>query len=168
MICFGYLDSAVWSKLVVPLSYQEAYIAHAIVTIDTLDKTIMSNSGTDSPNNRGPNQWHHEFALQQYGKALVLMRNTVAMGYLNCLMSYVLIPYFESFHDNQESALAQAQSRLRLMSEWQEKIKANRQSGDHLLDSGMADDLGMIFDRLGRDVWIFSKDARPIQQHKSI
>jgi hypothetical protein len=96
------------------------------------------------------------------------MRNTVAMGYLNCLISCVLTTCFESFHGNQETALAQAQSGLHLVSEWQEKLKANGQSGDQLLDSDIADDLGMIFDRLDRDVWMFSKDTRPIQQHKSM
>jgi hypothetical protein len=51
------------------LSHQEAYIAHAIMAIGALDKTMESNSGTDSPNNWEPSQWHHEFALQQYSKA---------------------------------------------------------------------------------------------------
>ena len=54
------------------------------------------------------------------------------------------------------------------MSEWQEKIKANCEMGHEELDPGMEDDLGMIFDRLDRDVWMFCKDTRPIQKHKSM
>jgi hypothetical protein len=32
----------------------------------------------------------------------------------------------------------------------------------------MEADLGLIFDRLDKDVWLFSKDTRPIQQHKTM
>ena len=177
MLLSEYFNSAVWNKLMLQLCHREAFIAHAIVAIGALDKTMESGLGTGldgSPSSQRGSQWHHEFALQQYSKALSLMRNTAAMGYLNCILSCVLTTCFESFHGNQESALAQAQAGLSLMVEWQDKIKASRQEPDacsvaeQILDPEIEDDLGLILGRLDREVWSFGQDTRPIQQHKAM
>jgi hypothetical protein len=80
----------------------------------------------------------------------------------------------ESFHGNQQSAVAQAQSGLVVLSEWQAQGKIKGKGKESIssvapvLDPDVEVDMGMIFDRLYREVWTFGQDTRPIEQQKSM
>jgi hypothetical protein len=120
----GFFDSEFWTRSVLQESHSEASIRHAVVALGalykTLEKVAESPPGSPESNYSGdtaPN--HYNFALQQYGKALTRLReslqNNEPRSQRTMLMSIVLFTCFQSFIGDHKAAIFQIQSGLRVL-----------------------------------------------------
>lgn len=126
----GYLDEALWHRLVLQACGNEPSIRHAVIAIGALDMAL--ESGEISPNGKRPSPppleesrskavSHHQFALQQYAKAIKQMRDTLSeprSDMRNTLLACLLFVCFETFHANNHLALDEAQSGLKMVNGW--------------------------------------------------
>jgi hypothetical protein len=80
----GYFRSSLWNRIVLQACEGMPPIRHAIIALGTLDKTLDTTERTTglSPSSfreRGvEGSAHHRFALQQYGKTIMKMRNSLS------------------------------------------------------------------------------------------
>jgi len=126
----GYLDEALWNRLVLQACENEPSIRHAVIAIGALDMAFecgeISQNGTTptSPQmdeRRSNAVSHHQFALQQYAKAIKQMRDTLSeprRDMRNTLIACLLFVCFETFHANNHLALDEAQSGLKMVNGW--------------------------------------------------
>ena len=152
----GFFDSDFWTCSVLQESHSEASIRHAVVALGalykTLEKVVESPPGSPESNpvyhiDSAPS--HYNFALQQYGKALTQLRESLqsseSRSQRTILMSIVLFTCFQSFTGDHRAAITQIQSGLGLLEE-------RRQQSKQLLlrhqDDVVEDELVQIFSRL--------------------
>ncbi len=149
----GFFDSEFWQRSVLQESHSEASIKHAVVALGALYKTLekASESPPGSPDDgafdTAPR--HYNFALQQYGKALTRLResleNKETRSERTTLISIVLFTCFQSFTGDHKAAILQIQHGLGLLEERRQDSKQPliRRKGDVV-----EDELVQIFTRL--------------------
>jgi hypothetical protein len=112
----GYWDVGIWSRVILQASHQEQFARVTIVSIGALDiamKYQTPHSGVSAGDQSGKvDNEHYQFALQQHGKALKLMRASpsddkghhVRKALISCLLNIC----FETFRGDPDLAVAQA------------------------------------------------------------
>ncbi|PMD58570.1 uncharacterized protein K444DRAFT_531619 [Hyaloscypha bicolor E] len=149
----GFFDSEFWTRSVLQESHSEASIRHAVVALGALYKTLekASESPPGSPDNNSFDTAtnHYNFALQQYGKALTRLResleNQETRSQRTILISIVLFTCFQSFTGDHKAAIFQIQSGLGLLEE------RRQESGQPLTrrkDDIVEEELVQMFTRL--------------------
>lgn len=150
----GFFDSEFWTRSVLQESHSEASIRHAVVALGALYKTLekASESPPGSPESNysgdtAPN--HYNFALQQYGKALTRLReslqNNESRSQRTILISIVLFTCFQSFTGDHKAAIVQIQSGLGLL---EDRKQDSRQPLIRQKDDTVEDELVQMFTRL--------------------
>jgi hypothetical protein len=153
----GFFDSEFWTRSVLQESHSEASIRHAVVALGALYKTLekASESPPGSPDHENnmntfdtaPN--HYNFALQQYGKALTRLRESLQTNerrpQRTVLISIVLFTCFQSFTGDHRAAIAQIQHGLGLLEERRQEAK---QPLMERKDDIVEDELVQVFTRL--------------------
>jgi len=152
----GFFDSDFWTRSVLQESHSEASIRHAVVALGALYKTLekVAESPPSSPDSSlsyytDSAPTHYNFALQQYGKALTRMRESLERGerrsQRTILMSIVLFTCFQSFTGDHRAAISQIQSGLGLL---EERRQDSRQPLISRQDDVVEDELIQMFTRL--------------------
>ncbi len=108
----GSFKSDLWDRLVLQASEQDASIRHAVIAIAALKSTTKSLRPqqlklADGGDNA---RLHHQFALQQYDRAISSMRKAAVDGKQDLrttLITCIVIICFESFSGNHDSAVQQ-------------------------------------------------------------
>lgn len=151
----GFFDSEFWTRSVLQESHSEASIRHAVVALGALYKTLekASESPPGSPDNSNntfdtaPN--HYNFALQQYGKALKRLRESIgnneARSQRTILISIVLFTCFQSFTGDHRAAISQIQHGLGLL---EERRQQSKQPFIQRKENVVEDELIQMFTRL--------------------
>jgi hypothetical protein len=146
----GVFDSNFWTGTVLQESHSEPSIWHMVIALGALSKTLENSDSRpslsdDKAFNTAP--IHYSFALQQYGKALSRLReslqNNERRSRRTVLMSIVLFTCFQSFTGDYKGVISQIQHGLGLLEE-------RRQESKLLLsgDDPMEDELIHIFTRI--------------------
>ena len=149
----GFFDSEFWTRSVLQESHSEASIRHAVVALGALYKTLekASESPPGSPDNDSFDSAtnHYNFALQQYGKALTRLResleNQETRSQRTILISIVLFTCFQSFTGDHKAAIFQIQSGLGLL---EERRQESRQPLIRRKDDIVEEELVQMFTRL--------------------
>jgi hypothetical protein len=149
----GFFDSEFWTRSVLQESHSEASIQHLVVALGALYKTLekASESPPGSPDNHSFDTAtdHYNFALQQYGKALTRLResleNQETQSQRTILISIVLFTCFNSFTGDHKAAIAQIQHGLGLL---EERRQESRQPLIRRKDDIVEDEVVQIFTRL--------------------
>jgi hypothetical protein len=128
----GLEEPDVWSRLILQACERQESIRNAVIAIGALDQTLEAaqisqrRPSFDLTSTKGHVTPHHQFALQQYGKAVRKMRKDLSGGYQDLrttVMSCLLFVAFELFHGNHTSALIQASLGLKII---MERMKESR------------------------------------------
>lgn len=127
----GFFDSEFWTRSVLQESHSEASIRHAVVALGALYKTLEKASesppGSPDSNSFDSASNHYNFALQQYGKALTRLResleNQETRSQRTILISIVLFTCFQSFTGDHKAAISQIQHGLGLLEERRQESK---------------------------------------------
>jgi hypothetical protein len=149
----GFFDSEFWTRSVLQESHSEASIRHAVVALGALYKTLEKASesppGSPDNNNFDAATNHYNFALQQYGKALTRLResleNQEKRPHRTILISIVLFTCFQSFTGDHKAAISQIQHGLGLL---EERRQDSRQPLIRRKDDVVEDELVQMFTRL--------------------
>ncbi|KAH7305719.1 hypothetical protein BKA65DRAFT_415594 [Rhexocercosporidium sp. MPI-PUGE-AT-0058] len=149
----GFFDSEFWQRSVLQESHSEASIRHAVVALGALYKTLekVSESPPGSPDNgafdTAPR--HYNFALQQYGKAITRLResleNKETRSERTTLISIVLFTCFQSFTGDHKAAISQIQHGLGLL---EERRQDSKQPLIRRKENVVEDELVQMFTRL--------------------
>jgi len=176
----GCFDSSLWSRMILQACETDPAIRHAVVAIGALDFTLgishgrplLSSSGILESNHEEAEK-HHRFALRQYGAAIREMRLLISKekpDIRRTLLGCLVIACFEALHGNFPSAIAQVQSGLALLEEWQFRNQSNSKEQELLgisstLPNTIEDELHQALCRL--DIQLLSfVDIRPFETHK--
>ncbi|KAH7377490.1 hypothetical protein BKA64DRAFT_648969 [Cadophora sp. MPI-SDFR-AT-0126] len=149
----GFFDSEFWQRSVLQESHSEASIRHAVIALGALYKTLekASESPPGSPDSGAYDTAprHYNFALQQYGKALTRLResleNRETRSERTILISIVLFTCFQSFTGDHKAAISQIQHGLGLL---EERRHDSRQPLIRRKDDVVEDELVQMFTRL--------------------
>lgn len=174
----GAFDSYIWGGIIPQACAQEPFVVDAMVAIGALTRTMYEvqryrRMGI-APKTGLPclgNSPDHEYAMQQYGKALRGMRQAalcedkdIRMALIACL----LVVCFEGFHGAPVAAMTHAAHGVNLLHCWLEKYGGSEPS---LLKSPapniIEDELIYAFNRLDLQVLTFF-DTRPVEYHKDL
>jgi hypothetical protein len=106
----GYYPTDFWKRIAVQESFSEPAIRHAVVALGALTKSLHESKNQPfamimPPSNASVE--HHEFALKQYNKAIVNLRQTISEGkpqIRTALVACLLFVCFENFHGDYEAA----------------------------------------------------------------
>jgi hypothetical protein len=196
-----YFDATVWKYTILQACASEPSIRHAAVAIGALGKTFeVAQAGRGRPpsarQHRAPTLGgpvetaqrvksriskkdqlrgafsHHQYALEQYHKAIKGMQR-LAAGYNNIrtvLITSLIIVCFEVLHGNQEAAAAQLQNGIAMIQEWK---KDERDASKYPLGFSspapdtIEDYLVQFFGRLEIQAMSF-RDTRPAERHASL
>jgi hypothetical protein len=110
--------SELWGRLVPQACHDEPCILHCAVALSALSKAFRLRSAKTLLHTT---EAHHQYALQQYGKALKGVREVIARGQNSLrtvLIAALLIFCFENFHGDVRLALTNVQSAVELMHGW--------------------------------------------------
>lgn len=130
----GLEEPDVWSRLVLQACERQESIRNTVIAIGALDQTLEAvQDGQRRPSFdltplEGHVTPHHQFALQQYGKAVRRMREDLSHGMHDLrttVISCLLFVAFELFHGNHTSALTQASMGLNMIIE---RMKESRKA----------------------------------------
>ncbi|KAF4617105.1 hypothetical protein G7Y89_g15044 [Cudoniella acicularis] len=149
----GFFDSEFWTRSVLQVSHSEASIRHAVVALGALYKTLEKASesppGSPDSNTFDTAPSHYNFALQQYGKALTRLReslqNNETRSQRTILISIVLFTCFQSFTGDHKAAIAQIQHGLGLL---EERRQESKQPLIRRKEDFVEDELVQMFTRL--------------------
>ena len=171
----GYWETGIWSRLIIEACHQELFARHAIVYIGALDlamehQALRSKTSTGDQGEFADNP-HHQFALQKYGKALKLMKDSPSEDDKNhvreALISCLLIICFETYRGDLDLAVIQAQSAVKVLTSWLRKNEDKKRRGSTISATlekprVVEDDLINTFARLYKAVMVFPA-PRPIE-----
>lgn len=172
----GLEEPDVWSRLILQACERQESIRNAVIAIGALDQTLEAvqldrrKPSFDLTSVEGHVTPHHQFALQQYGKAVRKMREDLSDGYQDlrtAVMSCLLFVAFELFHGNHTSALQQASLGLQMIMERMTDSRRNTQNPTRRLDnlfSSIDEALIQKFIRLDRSSMAFV-DENVIKAH---
>lgn len=149
----GFFDSDFWQRSVLQESHSEASIRHAVVAIGALYKTLESQTesppGSPETGTFTTAPSHYEFALQQYGKSIARLRESLAdqetRSERTTLISIVLFTCFQSFTGDHKAAIKQIQHGLSFL---EERRQESEQPVVRKKDDVVEDELIQIFTRL--------------------
>ena len=116
----GGIDNPAWDQTMLQACCDEPCILQCVVALGALDRASKSK---DSESLQQISDSHHQYALQQYGKALNGMQDLVARGpdsTRNVLIASLAVFAFENFHGDTRLALRNVKSALELMHHWLE------------------------------------------------
>ncbi len=138
----GFFNEALWNRLVLQACEYEPSIRHAVIAIGALDMALEHAQGTKRPEylELGDEDKkvvsHHQFALQQYGKAIKRMQDNLSkprQDMRTILIACLLFVCFETFHGNNNSAVKQAQSGIKMINGWLPQfVKQGNLPADHI------------------------------------
>ena len=126
----GYFESSVWNRKVLQACHDQAYARYAVVAIGALWKALditqtLSNGYRQSLGGHQEGKGLYAFALNEYGKALNLMKDIPKQEdpcrLRNTLISSLLTTCFESYIGNQKHALMQAELGVNVLLEWNDE-----------------------------------------------
>ena len=142
----GYFDSEFWTRTVLQESHSESSIRHAVVALGALYKTLGSaQNDNDNAFDSAPD--HYSFALQQYGKSIGRLResltNNETRSIRTVLISIILFVCFQSLTGDYKAAIAQLQHGLGLLQE-----RVHEQTQDFRRIDEVEDELVHNFKRL--------------------
>lgn len=171
----GYFDTRVWNRTILQMCHQEEFARHAVIALGALHTTMeMVQNADELPSTETQKtlgQYHHQFALQYYGRALELLRgmpqHTDVSGLRVIMLSCLLTTCFENYIGNQENALAAAQRGVEVVNEhvasidWCNTVEdlAKMRNFTRLLDDD-DHDLLATFARLGSSIIMFDNFRR--------
>ncbi|KAI1000064.1 hypothetical protein K3495_g8134 [Podosphaera aphanis] len=121
----GFFDSDFWTHSVLIESHSEAYVRHAVIALGALYKTL--DNAVESRRNNSPGSStrivnHYTYALQQYGKAIRRLRESLATKNLQAhrtmLISIIIFICIQSFTGDHSDAIGHIQTGLKLLEEW--------------------------------------------------
>jgi len=149
----GFFDSEFWTRSVLQECHSEASIRHAVVALGALYKTLekASESPPGSPDNNPFDTAanHYNFALQQYGKSLTRLleslQNNARRSQRTVLISIILFTCFQSFIGDHKAAISQIQHGLSLLEERGQEL---RQPLIRRKDDIVEDEIVQMFTRL--------------------
>jgi hypothetical protein len=121
----GHYPTDFWKRIAVQESFSEPAIRHAVVALGALTKSLHESEnqpfGMIMPPSSASVE-HHEFALKQYNKAIVNLRQTLSKGkpqIRTALVACLLFVCFENFHGDYGAAAKHMQCGLSLVDQWQ-------------------------------------------------
>jgi Fungal specific transcription factor domain len=164
--------SILWDHLVLQACQQDPSIFHAVVALGALDASVKRTRSCIKPAYRAQqyhNDEHYRFSLQQYSTAVKQMREAIESGkhdLRTALLASILLITFETYHGNQDLALAQIESSVQLLENW--STQPERSSVQRVASPApdtVDDELVQAFDRLEVEAIIF-KDISPLEQHR--
>ena len=111
----GYYDLNLWDRTILQASVGASSIRHVIIALAALDLTSMATNyqssscmALDRRKPEGDAHGRHQFALQQYSKAIKEMREDISktkQDLRTTLLATILIVAFEAYHGNYVAAL---------------------------------------------------------------
>jgi Fungal specific transcription factor domain len=115
----GFLPSDFWNKLILQASRDDPAIFHAVIALGSVHETYEGE---------GPGHFRHtvlapqDFALEQYDKALAIIRIRLLSGKPQSgeyvLLSCILFICLETFQGNHKAALVHLEGGLKLLGSW--------------------------------------------------
>ncbi|KAF8863511.1 hypothetical protein BDZ45DRAFT_102262 [Acephala macrosclerotiorum] len=155
-------DSSNLREVLLQACVSEPSIRHAVVALGALDLTAESLQDFEKlsldDQNENPHQ-HHQNALRQYTTAIKEMRAASARGEQDLrttLLTCLVILCFEAWNGNQDLAVRQIQTGLRLVQAWREEILINRKR-QTITD----DELIKTFSKLDVQAISFAEESTP-------
>lgn len=172
----GFFDSELWNRIVLQACQSEPSICHAVIAIGALDMTsiVVRDFKARKDVVLGEKDEaaiiHHQFALQQYSKAIACMREAVAKGnqaLRTTLLACMLIICFETYHGDHKAALAQMRIGLDLMTAWFQSRSRGANPTSSKVSETLEDEICEAFDRLDTQLMTFP-DSRPMSAHEQM
>jgi hypothetical protein len=121
----GFFPTDFWTRIALQEGHSEPTIRHAVVALGALTKSVHESEhqpfGMIMPPSSSSVE-HHEFALSQYNKAIINMRQTLSGGkppIRTALIACLLFVCFENFQGDCEAATKHLQCGLSLLDQWQ-------------------------------------------------
>lgn len=155
-------DSSNLREVLLQACISEPSIRHAVVALGALDLTAESLQDFEKMSlddwNENPHQ-HHQNALRQYTTAIKEMRAASARGEQDLrttLLTCFVILCFEAWNGNQDLAVRQIQTGLKLVQAWREEIIIN-QKRQNITD----DELIKTFSKLDVQAISFAEESTP-------
>lgn len=166
--------SSLWDRLIPQFSERVPFIRHAVIAIGVLSRiTIKAASHDALAIDKGdgyPRRLEHQYALQQYGRALNGMRKVIEAGeqdlrtaMIACLLAFS----FETLQGRQGPASAIATSGLDLFRNWISGHSEGPGNLSSLSKYDLEDDLIQAFASLDLHVASFL-DQRPLAIHQLV
>lgn len=160
----GGFGSELWGRLVPQACHDEPCILHCAVGLSALSKAFKSRSSKTLYHTAEP---HHQYALQQYGKALKGIREVIARGGNSprtVLIAALLIFCFENFHGDVRLALTNVQSAVELMHDWLgNNVPRSKSPGLSSTPSFVEDSIVTAFTRLDVHLLSWIDSPHPIR-----
>ncbi|KAH6664066.1 hypothetical protein B0J14DRAFT_251377 [Halenospora varia] len=173
-----------WSRLILQTCASVESVRYAGIAIAALGKTLEASKSSSRRDSDGLGQGfrysqeakvHHQYALEQYHRAITLMRIDIASGRQNIrtmLISCIVIACFESLHGNQDIASKQIRAGIDLLNDWRTRQR-HADVSRHPLGfsspnpSEVEDFLVQAFGRMEVQLMTF-RDARSAECHTSL
>jgi hypothetical protein len=157
----GPFTSSLWTKIILQACHDEPFVKDTVVAIAALSKSFeMAQRSPIRSANQAESRKHYEFALQQYGKAVRAMRNTLSneeQHLRKALLACLLVFCFEGFQGNQDLAISHAQSGYKLLQEHTQRDRP-------FTPDKVEDELVRVFSRLDLQVMTVA-DSRSTEYH---
>jgi hypothetical protein len=169
----GPFPTSLWDRVIPQIAEAEPFIRHAIVGIGALSKIIEDASKRNMHVSSPASIPDSSYALEQYGKALQGIGQTISRGEQDVkkfLVACVLIFIFETLCAKPGSAVNNAKSGLMLMMQWTQAnaMEAREFSlGSEWREHQVEEDLMMALAGLDLQV-LFFLDTRPESVHQYI
>lgn len=166
----GPFPTSLWDRLIPQTSEVEPFIRHAVIGIGALSKMnqdIADSRLLGSPAAAAPD---YSYALEQYGKALRGIRETIVKGERDVkkvLIACILVFCFETLHARPGTAVSNATSGLMLLMQWMQANivpKAEFFLGNESREQTIEEDLMSALAGLDLQV-LFFLDTRPEPVH---
>lgn len=162
----GSFQTDLWDCLVLQACEREKSILHAIIAVAALESTSKSFQGKSvkGVQDSTATKEHHQFALQQYQKAIRSMRKATLNGTQDLrttLITCLIIICFETYSGNHETAIKQAMIGLDLV----EGHLAEESHGSQV--GSVEEEIFQAFSRLDIQAMSFL-DCRPPKQHAGL
>jgi hypothetical protein len=122
--------------LIIQACHQRLFARHAAVSIGALDlameyQTLQPRTSASDQEEYADNA-HHQFTLQQYGKALKLMTDSPPEEehhVRKALISSLLIICFETYRKDLDLAVSQSQPAVHVLVSWLRKLEKKQKTG---------------------------------------
>jgi len=166
----GPFPTSLWDRLIPQTSEIEPFIRHAVVGIGALSKINQDIADSRLLGSRSIIVPDYSYALEQYGKALRGIRNTISRGEKDIkkiMIACILVFCFETLHARPGTAIANATSGLMLLMQWmQNNTNQSVQFflGNEWREQSIEEDLMVALAGLDLQV-LFFLDVRPEPVH---
>ena len=145
-------------QMLLQACYSDSSIRHAIIALGALDKTAeitrdfnkLSLDNFPKAESITANE-HHQFALEEYAKAIANMRTGDTLRDIrSTLLSILLVFIFEAWNGNMAMAVRQIRNGVRIIQEWKATIKGSEKTSENMSPAPniIEHDLIRIYSRL--------------------